>query len=579
MSDAQRVSGFDYGAIEQQATEEKKHSTELVVLVGQAGIGMALIASNLSSQLADLLGVSAVVSTVTVDFAKFALSRADSSTPASHDEVVGFVQKCFRHRTSTHIASKRELVVVSAVECAAQHIPAVKLLSLLAHLEGDVAAAVAVLSPSTFAATEFRYYSTSDLIDCSLFVCGSFLIFCIVRYASKPVSETACGLGFEFWKAVGMQDAVQGVCADLVLLVDEPTTGGDIHKEFRAHLEVANPSAQILKLAPGNLRLDRDSLEVVLDSVQSSAAAKRAGGSLTERYARALSEGVPLAALIKQLPAEARAEYLQSLRAVHPHCPAHVGIGLIAVHLSPATLGVSEWSLQCLLQSVQLLFPAAKIFSSAVEGTWKVPARKAGRTSKFHRLIQLAKAKVMSARQEEEGQKLYHFAVARLKKTKAAAGNEEVLTRLVRGVRSVHGAVHLASGAGVLEANSSFVVVRPSAAVDASAVGLTVQGVLGKQEIALLEELFTACAQFKLQPRVRRSSEDVSQAERISIQLNKKYSDKFALPGNWWFDGQTYVDINGTRRPLRPDIEKLVDLFLADEHAQVAEYNALLAEM
>lgn len=376
-----------------------------------------------------------------------------------------------------------------------------------------------------------------------------------------------------------MHDAVQGACADLILLVDEPTASGDIHRELRAHLEVANPTAQVLKLAPGNLRLDRDSLEVVLDSIQGSSAGKRLG-ALTERQACSLASGVPLTSLVRQLPGEARAEYLQNPRAVHPHCPAFVGIGLTAVRLSPGSLHLTEWSLHSVLQTVQLLFPAAKVLSPAVEGTWKVPAKKAGKISRFHRLIQLAKAKVMSARQEEEGQKIYQCAVTRLKKTRASAGAEEVLHRLVRGVRSVHGVVQLAAGTGVLEANGSFVVVRPCPDhAEASAVGLTIQGVLGKQEVALLEELFAACAQFRLQPRAKRTPEEVTLAERLAIQLNKKYADQCALPGNWWFDGQTYVDINGTRRPLRPDIDKLVDLYLVDEHAQVAEYNALLVEM
>lgn len=379
-----------------------------------------------------------------------------------------------------------------------------------------------------------------------------------------------------------MQDAVQSACADLVLLVDEPTANGDIHREFRAHLEVANPFAQVqvLKLTPGNLRLDRDSLELVLDSIQASSTGKRVG-NLTERQACTLASGIPLSSVVRQLPAETRAQYLENWRAVHPDCPAFVGMGLTAVHLSPTSLHLSEWSLTCVLQSIQLLFPVAKLFSSAVEGVWKVPPKSAGKCN-FQRLIQFAKAKVLSARQEEEGQKIFQSTVARLKKVRASAGTEEVLLRLVRGLRSVHGVVQLATCTAVLEANSSFLVVRPTPTVGgntSAAPGLTFQGVLGKQEIALLEELFTACAQFQLQPRALRIAEEVSLAERLAIQLNKKYSEQFALPGNWWFDGQTYVDINGTRRPLRPDIEKLVDLFLLEEHAQVTEYNAMLADV
>lgn len=161
MSDGQRVSGFDFAALNRSLNseaEEKRSSPELVVLVGQAGTGMALVVANLSSQLADLLGADAGVSAVTIDFAMLVLSRQDPAIPASSDEVSRFVKDCFRQsqRLSAAGASKREVVVVAVVECAAQHVPTSSLLSLVGYLEGEVATVVSVLSPSTFSATEVR---------------------------------------------------------------------------------------------------------------------------------------------------------------------------------------------------------------------------------------------------------------------------------------------------------------------------------------------------------------------------------------------------------------------------------------
>jgi hypothetical protein len=100
--------------------------------------------------------------------------------------------------------------------------------------------------------------------------------------------------------------------------------------------------------------------------------------------------------------------------------------------------------------------------------------------------------------------------------------------------------------------------------------------VLGKQEIGLLHELFAACAQYTLPRKASLTIDQVGLSDRLRIQNTPRYADKFALPGNWWFDGQTYVDIAGTRRALRPDIDKLVEVYVDVENARIAEYNEML---
>lgn len=439
----------------------------------------------------------------------------------------------------------------------------------------------------------------------------------LFRYASKPVSESGYGLGQEYWQAIGSSDAVQGSAADVLLLVDEPSSGAgstESFQAFRTQLSVANPAAQVLKLSPNNLRLDQEGLDLVLSIAQSSRAVSGLSAVGTERQAWALSRGAPRHDQVHSLPAEAAASYLATLRTFHPNTPPMVGIGLSAVHLRPA----GEWNLRSVLQTLQLVFPSTKLSNSVAETTWKVPAKRStgpanARSRFFKRVIQLAKAKVMSARQEEEGRRVYQQTVDRLSKSKAAGGStgkgkgeDDVLQRLIRGVRSVHGVVSLPTGAvsvqdpeaaspvrarppqqgaasrAFLEGNSVFAVLRPTPlGLDTSSreVGLVVHGVLGKQEIALLEELFAACAQFKLQPRPALALDDVNLADRLRVQNTDKYASQCALPGNWWYDGQTYVDISGTRRPLRPDIDKLVELYLVDENAKIAEYNALLDEI
>ena len=405
---------------------------------------------------------------------------------------------------------------------------------------------------------------------------------------------------------------MQGASCDILVLVDEPAVGAasaERYSAFRRHLAVANPSVQVLKLTANNLRLDQEGVDMVLAVVQATQSASGVSVAGTERQAWASSRGAIRSALIPQLSVEASASYLQSLHAHHPQCPAMVGIGLTAVHLLPA----GEWNLHSVMQTIQLIFPTAKLSSTATQETWKVPSKHSAgsgpvRGKFFKRVIQLAKAKVMSGRQEEEGRKVYRQVVDRLIKSKVVGatggkGDEDILQRLIRGVRSVHGVLQLPTGVpsvhdplpafplrshghcskAWLEGNSNFAVLRafsPTAEAHPSGtVGLVVHGVLGKQEIALLEELFAACAQFKLLPKPVITAADVSLAERLRVQNTVKYSEQCALPGNWWFDGQVYVDIGGTRKPLRPDIDQLVELYLVDENAKVAAYNTLLAEI
>lgn len=435
------------------------------------------------------------------------------------------------------------------------------------------------------------------------------------------MGESGYGLGQEFWQAVGCSDSIQGAAVDVLLLVDEPSSGADSAENlhaFSAQLSVANPSAQVLKLSPNNLRLDQEGLDLVLGIAQSSRAAAGVSGSVsvagTERQAWALSRGAPRHDLVQSLSAESAASYLATLGTYHHNIPGMVGIGLRTVLLRPT----GEWNLRSVLQTMQLILPSSRLSSSVAEDTWKVPAKSSAgpadaRSRFFKRVIQLAKAKVMSARQEEEGRRVYQQTVERLAKRKfvvgaskgTSKGEDEVLQRLIRGVRSVHGVVSLPAGSvsvqeaasaspvrtkptsvisnkAFLEGNSVFAVLRPmpaGAAASSREAGLLVQGVFGKQEIALLEELFAACAQFKLQPKPALTLSDVGLADRLRVQNTDKYASQCALPGNWWYDGQTYVDISGTRRPLRPDIDKLVELFLLDENAKIEEYNALLKEI
>lgn len=421
----------------------------------------------------------------------------------------------------------------------------------------------------------------------------------------KPLSESGHGLGFEMWRAIAGRDLLQPSVCDGVILVEDPATGGEgraADKRVRDFISSVLPAAVVIKLSPAGLRLDQESLEVVQTLMQASANT----ATPTERLASAAVRGQPVAGMVARLPEEVRAEHVKTWVLSPSECPAHVGCGVHSLCFTPHGLGISAWNATSVLQAVQALLPTARVHASAVETAWKVPPLRQGEhTPRLKRLAQLATAKVLCTRQEEEGRRLFHAALDRLRLVKANAlsDTEEVLTRLIRGVRSVHGTLQTpggvrassaASNAGghsttplgvasttmALEANPSFVVQRSTTGdVFRRGVHLIVQGVFGPEEVGLLQQLFTACAQHVLPRRDLLTADQVGDVARLRIQDDPRYSSKLPLPGNWWYDGHVYVDINGTRRTLRPDIEKLVELYVEAENAKIAEYNALLEQL
>ena len=567
-SDALRVASFDFASLTDKEPLEPNCSYDLVVLVGHCGSGVGLVASNLAQQMVDeQISSAPSLQHTSLDFTMFSES----------DSLLSFIQTCadrstlIKSNTSSAPASSpttahsKPIALVSVMLSAAHHVSLPYLLRALEHaFSSACTAAISVLAPGALDNSSER-----------------------IRYASRPLSETGHGLGFETWRATLLSDMLQPSCCDAIILVEETGVSGETSKHVKEYLGIACPAVQLIKLTPGNLRLDQDSLDVIFGIARASARSD----AMTERQACSFARGFPVPGLLDTLPDE-----ISRLSVQHPQCPTFVGCGLTAVHITPSSLNIQEWNLQSVLQTVQLLFPSAKMTTSGTESTWKLPTVQASaKIGSFKRLIQLASAKVFCQRREEEGRRVFKNTVDRLKMTKSSAvKGEDVVLRLVRGIRTIHGHLIVPGGLrshsepsanldvsasfAVLEANSAFGVLRsvPSATSPAVQVGLTIEGIFGKQELNLLEELFCACAQYSLPQKKALTPDQVSTEQRLKIQSMPRFADQFELPGNWWYDGQFYVDINGTRRPLRPDIDVLVDAYVAVENVKIAQFNELL---
>jgi hypothetical protein len=50
------------------------------------------------------------------------------------------------------------------------------------------------------------------------------------------------------------------------------------------------------------------------------------------------------------------------------------------------------------------------------------------------------------------------------------------------------------------------------------------------------------------------------------------------LPASWFFDGKEYVDFSGTKRLIRPDIEDVLEEYIAGKNDHIRRYNRLLLD-
>jgi hypothetical protein len=62
--------------------------------------------------------------------------------------------------------------------------------------------------------------------------------------------------------------------------------------------------------------------------------------------------------------------------------------------------------------------------------------------------------------------------------------------------------------------------------------------------------------------------------DNVLYGIQNKYSHK-PVEG-WWFDGTMYVDINGNKRMLRPDINDVANAYIEIENVKIKKFNQML---
>jgi hypothetical protein len=257
----------------------------------------------------------------------------------------------------------------------------------------------------------------------------------------------------------------------------------------------------------------------------------------------------------------------------------------------PAT---GEWNLGNVVKAIQLLVPRGKLCSTAIEDTWKVPpAKKKSDNCSLSRVLELARAKVLTVRQCDEARKHFDVNVKEL-----LVRNAQQFANIAASFRSVHGTVQTQSGVVIggesgssslrsqsqssvsVEACCGFVVLRPSVSSGSSPIAgsaLVVEGIFSRADVALLTALFDLCCQRPLPRKAILVAISLTVDDKLRVQSLPKFVSR-PLPGDSWFDGHSYIDINGTRSSLRPDINEIVNEYVVDENRRTEQFNAQLVE-
>ena len=314
---------------------------------------------------------------------------------------------------------------------------------------------------------------------------------------------------------------------------------------------------------------------------------------------------------------------------------------LVTIHFTPSSLGINHrhWGTQNLLDTIQLLFPTSKFYGNTVDKSWNIPPPRTSTSPSssssllFQRLIQLATVKVMSSKQHTYNNEQYRKQIQCIHEK-----YRQIVSKIQRNILSVSGVIvrrdssiktsnyNSSSSSSSfssslplfssslsslseqqIDANQSFITLRSTTiisskydrksinddnndgrpAVIAAATTsekknedhVTIHGIFSPSEIHVLRELLAASGTYKLQYKKVLTLQDVTYDQRLIIQQSTKYNTLFPCPHGWFFDGQLYLNFNGDRQVLRPDIDRLVELYIHDENKRIQEYNLLLTDL
>jgi hypothetical protein len=551
-------------------SEMSAFKRSVVVVVGHSGSGVLHVGSQIKIRLANSLSGGGNIQSVTID-----LLSSDSEVDVN--DII--------NKSINDISSTSSPIIASIITSPSNHGKFSDIISSLSKLSTALPICIiSVLSSTTLG------FNEEDVID---------------GYAELPLSESLYGLGVETWKASTLEMCQSGLCDMVIVLEENKDSIG--YSNVKKWLQNYNSSATIYKITPINMRIHDDTIEYLQEKI--------------EKYQKLLKNSAistipfsfrPITMLRLGLCGNSSDINSPQTTTIYRKSqnPMVIGKGITSFTINHNIITnnttKSIWDLSNILQTLQLLFPSAIVNSMNMDDSWSIPDNKEGLIG-LKRAIVLAKTKVMTSRQYEEGKAIFS------KKLNLFVNeNKKELKSIKSGIISLHGIIRLRSGKflsikandnnnnnnstyksksikscwAYIEASKGAVIVR---SIDDKTLisrlemnenykgELTMQGIFNEPDIVQVKELLSYCQPHLLQKKNYVKSEDLNDWNRMEIQ--RKYNDLVKLGGGWWFDGNSYIDMKGSRRRIREDIELLVDIHLKKVNEEIKLYNALVDEV
>jgi len=280
----------------------------------------------------------------------------------------------------------------------------------------------------------------------------------------------------------------------------------------------------------------------------------------------------------------------------------------------------SIWDIVSLVKSLQLLFPGAAVSNTVVSEVWNARClqsdKEASKMSPFAKARLLATIKVM-CRKQVQYTRTSNDSFSASKKSVVGGLSCMSVHGVVRikaggwdlsGNHTVHGSTSNHSTFAVVDASHAAIIIRPQLAdfhsllnvntvrTDGSFTNhyhnaLYTTGCLAEGEDKLLKQLYSTCLLQPVPLHKLMSSKDASEilgsmnnyspyikseAHDLLMKIHAKYAPSVPLPSGCWFDGEFYMDFHGARTNIRPDIDKLVDMYIADYNSNAVKHNKMV---
>ncbi len=313
----------------------------------------------------------------------------------------------------------------------------------------------------------------------------------------------------------------------------------------------------------------------------------------------------PLHAAANVETADSESDRELPLRVRRDHAPtdtlyeSSMRVGAIPEWIDSGNASFSTPDALMVLTALKCLFPSAAVAATTFSAdVWLAPAL--GGTDKFgtvKRVFQLSAAKVMKLKLLDVNRERQRIDLGSI--------DYDALKKCSDRVLSISGYVKLPTGASLqtsssdkkqlvgsnskvvlFEACAEFISIKFAETLDITNLNALVgyaepgrfnkscrfimTGALDTADKKIVDYLFSSCYLSPLTVKQTVFFSDLNVSELEAVQ---EAHQQVPLPGGWWYDGNSYIDMSGTRKKFRPDLEGLCRDYLIKRNTEIERHN------